>query len=195
MTTTYESSAELLREGVAALKAGDRGRAASLLARAVRTDPRSELAWLYLAGAVSDPAQRRTCLERALSLNPQNEAALRGLRSLDPAPVAPAPARPAPPPAPPPSDADRVMSLLAAAPAPAPAPVPEPLPAVAPPAAPEPATSTTMRLPAITLPAEVLPGAHTRRQGDRATWTLLLILGIMLMLGGAAYAAILLIRA
>jgi tetratricopeptide (TPR) repeat protein len=207
MTPTYESSADLLREGAAALKAGDRAGAMSLLARAVRSDPRNELAWLYLAGAVSDLAQRRTCLERVLSLNPQNEAALRGLRSLTPAapsPAAPVPGPPMSPPPPaappsipvhsPPPVADRIMSLLAAEPAPPPpAPAPTRLlpPEPAPPAAPEPATSTTMRLPAVPLPLAPQAGAR-RRRGDRVVWALVLALGVMLMLGGAAYAIILL---
>ncbi|NTW03479.1 MAG: hypothetical protein HGA19_19755, partial [Oscillochloris sp.] len=99
MTLSSESFDELLRTGVAALKAGDRSQAMSLLARAVRVNPRSEQAWLFLAGAVSDIAQRRNCLERVLSLNPQNEAALRGLRSLSPTP-APAATPVAPSPAP-----------------------------------------------------------------------------------------------
>ena len=95
-----ESPDDLLRQGVAALKMGDRALAINLLARAVRNDPQSELAWLYLAGAVTDPTQRRTCLERVLSLNPLNEAARQGLHGLGRAPApAPAPAPVAPIPA------------------------------------------------------------------------------------------------
>ncbi|MEI7770409.1 MAG: hypothetical protein WCI67_10495, partial [Chloroflexales bacterium] len=87
MTTIPESPDDLLHQGVAALKMGDRALAVSLLARAVRGDPQSEQAWLYLAGAVTDPAQRRTCLERVLMLNPQNDAARGGLLSLGPDPA------------------------------------------------------------------------------------------------------------
>ncbi|NTV64949.1 MAG: hypothetical protein HGA65_15675, partial [Oscillochloris sp.] len=105
--TLPDSLDDLLRDGLAALRVGDRGRAMNLLARAVRLEPRSEQAWLYLAGAVADPEQRRTCLERVLSLNPQNGAARQGLQALAPPPVlttvplAPPTPQPQPPSAPP----------------------------------------------------------------------------------------------
>ncbi|MEI7772301.1 MAG: hypothetical protein WCI67_20085, partial [Chloroflexales bacterium] len=68
--------------GAAALRAGDRPRARELLAAAVRADPRSAPAWLWLAGALDAPAQQRECLERALALDPGQEAARRGLEAL-----------------------------------------------------------------------------------------------------------------
>jgi hypothetical protein len=208
--TLPESSDELLRQGIAALRAGDRTLATNLLARAVRADPRSEQAWLYLAGAVSDPEQRRTCLERVLSLNPQNAAALQGLRGMPPAvispsaptaagmprpvptpappPPAPAPA-PAPTPAPPAPPADRVMSLLAPEPGPPPQP-PAQIQALPPE---EPATSTTMRLSPAFVTVELdQPAASQRRPGDRLVWVLVLALGIMLMLGSIIYTIMLL---
>jgi tetratricopeptide (TPR) repeat protein len=76
------SSEELVRAGGAALKAGERERARQLLAQAVRANPRSEQAWLFLAGAVSDPDQRRSCLERVLKLNPEHTIARKALGSL-----------------------------------------------------------------------------------------------------------------
>jgi tetratricopeptide (TPR) repeat protein len=78
------SSEELVRAGGAALKAGERERARQLLAQAVRANPRSEQAWLLLAGAVSDPDQRRSCLERVLKLNPDHPIAHKALGSLTP---------------------------------------------------------------------------------------------------------------
>lgn len=233
MTLSSESFDELLRTGVAALKAGDRSQAMSLLARAVRVNPRSEQAWLFLAGAVSDIAQRRNCLERVLSLNPQNEAALRGLRSLSPTPapaatpVAPSPApapkpppavtptpRPAPlpvaaptpkpeplpvaapaplptrapTPAPAPDTADHVMALLTAKPTPA-AITPQPALVINPP----PAMDTTTRLPPAFISLEVQPAIPIRRPPNRIVWALVLALGVILMLGSAAY-VILLVR-
>lgn len=89
---------ELVRAGGAALRAGERERARQLLAQAVRANPRSEQAWLLLAGAVSDPAQRRSCLERVLRLNPEHAIARKALGSLptpDAGPAAPASPQPA----------------------------------------------------------------------------------------------------
>jgi hypothetical protein len=72
----------LLREGGAALRGGERERARGLLAQAVRLNPRNEQAWLLLAGAVSDPEQRRSCLERVLRLNPEHAIARKAMASL-----------------------------------------------------------------------------------------------------------------
>jgi tetratricopeptide (TPR) repeat protein len=82
MTQTQIPLEELLREGGAALRGGERERARGLLAQAVRLNPRSEQAWLLLAGAVTDPEQRRTCLERVLRLNPEHAIARKALATL-----------------------------------------------------------------------------------------------------------------
>ncbi len=102
--TTIET---LLRDGLEALRAGERERAFRLLAQAVRRDPTNERAWLLLAGAVTDVEQRRNCLERVLQLNPQHEMARRGLASLPP------PAPPSAPPAAAPAVASRLPASAA----------------------------------------------------------------------------------
>jgi uncharacterized protein YxjI len=82
-TLTNSVSVELLTEqGIAALKAGDKRRAAELLNEAVQIDPHNERAWLWLSGAVTDNAERRHCLEWVLAINPENSAAQRGLAAL-----------------------------------------------------------------------------------------------------------------
>jgi tetratricopeptide (TPR) repeat protein len=97
-----------LREGIAAIRAGDRARGRDLLLEVVAADERVEPAWLWLAAAVDDPADALTALENALALNPHNTPArerrdaLRaqlGLAEPLPAP----PKHPAPPPVPPPT--------------------------------------------------------------------------------------------
>jgi Tfp pilus assembly protein PilF len=72
-----ERASALTDQGITALKAGDRDRARELLGQAIRLDPRSERAWLWLSGVVTTDEQRRQCLERVLALNPANEAASR----------------------------------------------------------------------------------------------------------------------
>jgi tetratricopeptide (TPR) repeat protein len=66
----------LFREGVLALKERkDTAEARRLLTESLRLNPQNEMAWLWLARTVNDPAKRLQCVERALSINPHNEQA------------------------------------------------------------------------------------------------------------------------
>jgi hypothetical protein len=73
---------ELLQQGIAALKAGQKVRARSLLEKVVQQDERHEIAWLWLSGAVDTDEERRRCLEKVLAINPNNSAARQGLDSI-----------------------------------------------------------------------------------------------------------------
>ncbi len=73
---------QLLRDGITAARAGQKERARDLLLRAIEQNERSEPAWLWLSGIVDDPEERRICLENVLAINPNNAAALAGLRFL-----------------------------------------------------------------------------------------------------------------
>jgi len=75
--------AELLHEGAVALQQGNKPRALELLMQVVEADETIEEAWLWLSGAVDDPADQRTALENVLALNPNNEHALYGLQVLE----------------------------------------------------------------------------------------------------------------
>lgn len=69
----------LIKEGIAALKGGNRTEAKQALMKAVEINQQSEQAWLWLS-AVSDTVdQRELCLENVLTLNPANEKARKGL--------------------------------------------------------------------------------------------------------------------
>jgi hypothetical protein len=72
----------LLEQGIAAYKAGNKIQARQLLAQVVRQDSKNETAWLWMSGMVSTARERRICLERVLSINPNNDAARRGLAEL-----------------------------------------------------------------------------------------------------------------
>ncbi len=72
----------LYREGVAAVRAGDMATARDRLRQVVQFDPAHEQAWLWLSAAVQTTAERITCLQNVLSLNPNNETARRGLERL-----------------------------------------------------------------------------------------------------------------
>ena len=80
----------LLTQGIAAVKAGDRDTARRLLTRAVRQNPDSEAAWLWLGTVLRTPQGRSFCLRKALALNPANQTAQRGLEALERAHRAPA---------------------------------------------------------------------------------------------------------
>lgn len=82
VTSAQETASALTDKGIEALRSGDRERAHTLLNRAVQIDPQCERAWLWLSGTVNSPRQRRECLERVLSINPNNDAARRGLAQL-----------------------------------------------------------------------------------------------------------------
>jgi len=75
------STAGLVDQGIAALRAGDRPRAFELLVQALRQEPRSELGWLWLSGVVIGKAEQRYCLERVLEINPHNPGARNGMRT------------------------------------------------------------------------------------------------------------------
>lgn len=72
----------LLREGIAAVKAGQRDRARDLLMRVVQQDEENIQAWLWLSGVVDTLEDRATCLDNVLVLDPDNQAALKGLALL-----------------------------------------------------------------------------------------------------------------
>ena len=95
---------ELLQQGIAAARAGQREQARALLVQLVEADERNEQAWLWLAGVVDDPEDMRTCLENVLDLNPGNLKAQQGLAWIEerhgprPAPQPEPEAAPEPPP-------------------------------------------------------------------------------------------------
>jgi tetratricopeptide (TPR) repeat protein len=72
----------LLQQGIAAARAGEKGRARELLLQVIDQDEGVEAAWLWLSGVMGDPAERQICLENVLALNPNNQAAQAGLRWL-----------------------------------------------------------------------------------------------------------------
>ncbi len=89
----------LLIEGIEAAKAGDKARAQRLLAQAIRRNPDSIEAWLWLSGTFDTPQGRAFCLEKVLSIDPTNRAAQRGLAALGAGRHQPTPHCPPPVPA------------------------------------------------------------------------------------------------
>ncbi len=70
---------ELLRQGAAAARVGEREATQSAFRRATELAPDSQEAWLGLAGAVESLVEKRACFELVLRLDPNNADALAGL--------------------------------------------------------------------------------------------------------------------
>jgi DNA-directed RNA polymerase subunit RPC12/RpoP len=95
---------ELLRDGITALKGGDRHLARRLLQRATMVKAVDARPWLWLSGTTDDLNEQRQLLEKAVAADPSNPTAARGLAMLRaqmsgapaPAPVIPQTAAPAP---------------------------------------------------------------------------------------------------
>jgi len=68
-----------LLQGIEAAKNGQREIARERLRTVTLLDPRNELGWLWLAGVCDSPTQAIHCLERVLSLNPDNAKARKSL--------------------------------------------------------------------------------------------------------------------
>ncbi len=102
-----------LKEGIHAVRSGDRARGRQLLLQVVEADDRVEPAWLWLSAAVDDPADKLVALENVLTLNPNNAQAQTQAHELrrqlgmavaapireSPRAAAPPPGRESPPPA------------------------------------------------------------------------------------------------
>ncbi|HSD83689.1 MAG TPA: tetratricopeptide repeat protein [Anaerolineae bacterium] len=83
MTSEPSTIDALLKQGIAAARAGRKDEARQQLLQIIELDEENEQAWLWLSGVVESDADRRVCLENVLTINPANAAAQKGLRLLD----------------------------------------------------------------------------------------------------------------
>lgn len=104
----------MLRAAIDAYKKGDKASARTLLDRILEVDEYNENAWLWMSASVDTPDEQRTCLENVLVINPNNEKARKGLKSLGFDPDA---TTMVPPPAPPAAAAPAFTDTSFAAPA------------------------------------------------------------------------------
>ena len=71
-----------LNDGIAAVASGKRAEARELLLRVVDADESNLQAWLWLSDVVTTLEDREVCLQNVLALDPENEAAQRGLAAV-----------------------------------------------------------------------------------------------------------------
>lgn len=73
---------DLLRTAIQAAQRGNKAVAKPILQQVLERDPQNELAWLWLASVVESVSERRACLQRVLSINPDNKRARQALDKL-----------------------------------------------------------------------------------------------------------------
>lgn len=73
---------ELLRQGIALVKAGQKPQARTVLEQVVDMDDQNVQAWLWLSACVDTVEDQQVCLENVLALDPGNDKARRGLDAL-----------------------------------------------------------------------------------------------------------------
>jgi hypothetical protein len=71
--------AQLLYDGAVAVREGRHADGQGMLLQVIERDEQNELAWLWLSGAMEDPADQQVALENVLAINPHNQAAREGL--------------------------------------------------------------------------------------------------------------------
>lgn len=91
---------QLVKQGVRALKAGQKKQARALLEQALSIDDRHELAWLWMSAIVENPQEQEICLENVLTINPDNQHAQKGLQKVRKKLASQAPKPPEPEPEP-----------------------------------------------------------------------------------------------
>jgi len=89
----------LIEQGKAAIKAGNKAQAKTVLTQAVDQDEGNEQAWLWLSACVDSVEEQRICLENVLAINPANEKARKGLVAISQQASKPTPPAAPPPPA------------------------------------------------------------------------------------------------
>lgn len=74
---------EMLRQGIEAVKAGDRAAGRKLLEKVTELDENNSKAWLWLASVVDTDDEKRICLSNVLHIDPSNERARKALDALE----------------------------------------------------------------------------------------------------------------
>jgi hypothetical protein len=80
---------DLLIQAMSAKQRGDNTLAKQLCSQAILQNPRDEAAWMLMAEVVGDVNQQRNCLEKVVTINPDNAAARQELTRLNTAPLQP----------------------------------------------------------------------------------------------------------
>jgi hypothetical protein len=78
-----EQSDDLTKQGIAALKSGDKRTAAQFLHQATKLNPFNQMAWLWLSGCVDSLEDKQFCLKKVIAIDATNEAGKRASKGLE----------------------------------------------------------------------------------------------------------------
>jgi hypothetical protein len=73
----------LIEEAIVYVNTGETAQGRALLERVLEQDPKNDRAWVWMSACVEGAQQRRICLQQALNANPNNQAALDGMKVLE----------------------------------------------------------------------------------------------------------------
>lgn len=71
---TNPNANDLIKQGIALYKKGDKLQAGRQFYQATQADPTNQIAWLWLAGCVDEEQDQRMCFEKVIAINSQSEA-------------------------------------------------------------------------------------------------------------------------
>jgi len=74
---------DILKEGIAAVRAGQNAKGRALLREVIRHRPNDANVWLWMSGAVETHDERLMCLRRALEVDPNNTHARKAIQTLE----------------------------------------------------------------------------------------------------------------
>jgi len=83
MSENNSQAEQLIKDGITAIKAGERQAGRGMLETAVKLDAYNEQAWLWLARVVDTVEEKRTCLGNVILINPANKNAQKMLEDLE----------------------------------------------------------------------------------------------------------------
>ena len=69
-------SQDKLNSAIAAFKSGDKNVALQILSDLVKSEPNNENAWLWLSASLTNTEQKIFCLNKVLSINPNNQTTI-----------------------------------------------------------------------------------------------------------------------
>jgi hypothetical protein len=83
LSSGKDTEKELLKQVMAAIKAGDKEEGEHLLVDVLKQDGENETAWLLMSRCMDDQEVKRECLKLVLEINPENDLATKGLKRLE----------------------------------------------------------------------------------------------------------------
>jgi dipeptidyl aminopeptidase/acylaminoacyl peptidase len=82
MSLSAKSTEQLFKEGIAAARSQDNTTARSRFREIIKRDDQSEKGWMWLSSVIDDKDEKRSCVEKVLQINPDNQSARREMIAL-----------------------------------------------------------------------------------------------------------------